>query len=365
MPACGAEPSVRAAFAEQAGWCRSLASPLTALLCDALATRDWPEGEVARRMQAWPGDPRPSADAVPLRLCGGLHARVRDGTAAGLARCYPPHALPAAGTLWTALAEVLAKPELVAWLDRPPQTNEVGRSNALFAGAMAFVARHRVPVALYELGASAGLNLNMARFGYVLGGARAGDAGSPLQLAPEWTGPPPPGVAVEVVARHGVDRTPIDPARDGDRLLAYVWADQPRRIAQLEAALTVAAAHPVTVEAGDAADWIEQRLAEPPSIGTGRLVYHSIAFQYFSLPSQLRVRAAIERAGAGASEASPVGWLRFERSPDAQDPELRLVSWPGGVDRLLATCHPHGTYIHWLGDAPARVRAADSSAPAR
>ena len=365
MPACGAEPSVRAAFAEQAGWCRSLASPLTALLCDALATRDWPEGEVARRMQAWPGDPRPSADAVPLRLCGGLHARVRDGTAAGLARCYPPHALPAAGTLWTALAEVLAKPELVAWLDRPPQTNEVGRSNALFAGAMAFVARHRVPVALYELGASAGLNLNMARFGYVLGGARAGDAGSPLQLAPEWTGPPPPGVAVEVVARHGVDRTPIDPARDGDRLLAYVWADQPRRIAQLEAALTVAAAHPVTVEAGDAADWIEQRLAEPPSIGTGRLVYHSIAFQYFSLPSQLRVRAAIERAGAGASEASPVGWLRFERSPDAQDPELRLVSWPGGVDRLLATCHPHGTYIHWLGDAPARVRAAEARLPAR
>ena len=365
MPACGAEPSVRAAFAEQAGWCRSLASPLTALLCDALATRDWPEGEVARPMQAWPGDPRPSADAVPLRLCGGLHDMVRDGTAAGLARCYPPHALPAAGTLWTALAEVLAKPELVAWLDRPPQTSEVGRSNALFAGAMAFVARYRVPVALYELGASAGLNLNMARFGYVLGGARAGDSGSPLQLAPEWTGPPPPGVAVEVVARHGVDRTPIDPARDGDRLLAYVWADQPRRIAQLEAALTVAAAHPVTVEAGDAADWIEQRLAEPPSIGTGRLVYHSIAFQYFSLPSQLRVRAAIERAGAGASEASPVGWLRFERSPDAQDPELRLVSWPGGVDRLLATCHPHGTYIHWLGDAPARVRAAEASVPAR
>ena len=359
MPPYAAEPRVRAAFAEQAEWCRSLASPLTALLCDALATCDWPEGEVARRMGAWPGDPRPSADAVPLRLCGGLHDMVRDGTAAGLARCYPPHALPEAGTLWTALAEVLAKPALAAWLDRPPQTNEVGRSNALIAGAMAFVARHRVPVALYELGASAGLNLNMARFGYELAGARAGYVESPLQLAPEWTGPPPPDVAVEVVARHGVDRTPIDAARDGDRLLAYVWADQPQRIAQLEAALTVAAAHPVTVEAGDAGDWIERRLAEPPSTGTGRLVYHSIAFQYFSYPSQLRVRAAIERAGAGASEASPVGWLRFERTPDAQDPELRLVSWPGGEDRLLATCHPHGTYTNWLGDAPARVRAAE------
>ena len=354
MPPYAAEQAVRAAFAEQAGWCRSLASPLTALVCDLMATRDWPEGAVARRLRAWPGDPRPSADAVPLRLCGGFHAMVRDGSATGLAACYPPNSLPEAGTLWIALAAGLARPDLAGWLDRPPQTNEVGRSNALFAGVMTFVDQYRVPVALYELGASAGLNLNMAHFGYDLGGCRAGEAGSPVQLVPEWTGPPPLYAAVEVVARRGVDRSPLDAARDGDRLLAFVWADQPQRIAQLEAALMIAAQHPVIVEKGDAADWIEAALAEVQAPGTGRLIYHSIAFQYFSPESQQRVARAIEQAGARATEVAPIGWLRFERTPDAQDPELRLVSWPGGEDRLLATCHPHGTYINWLGDAPAR-----------
>ncbi len=354
MRISAAEQGVRAAFAEQAGWCRALSSPLTALVCDLLAEREWPEGEVARRLREWPGDPRPSGDAVPLRLCGGLHAGVRNGSLFALAGCYPPNALPHAEPLGAAIDEAMVSPGLAEWLDRPPQTNEVGRSNALFAGLLAFVDRFPLPVALFELGASAGLNLRMDRFGYDLGGLRTGDPCSPLQLKPEWTGPPPPEARVEVIRRHGVDLTPLDPLSDGDRLLAFVWADQAQRIAQLEAALKVAEAHPVTLDAGDAAEWIEARLAEPQSEGTSRLVYHSIALQYFPPASQQRVAAAIERAGERATEIAPIGWLRFERSPDEQDPTLRLRSWPGGEDRLLATSHPHGAYINWLGDAPAR-----------
>jgi hypothetical protein len=345
---------VRAAFAEQAKWCRALGSPLTALVCDLVAEREWPEGEVARRLREWPGDPRPSGEAVPLRLCGGLHAGIRDGTLPALAGCYPPNALPHAEVLGDAIDEALVSRGLAEWLDRPPQTNEVGRSNALFAGVLAFAERYPLPVALFELGASAGLNLRMDRFGYDLGGLRAGDPSSPLQLRPEWTGAAPPDARVEVIGRHGVDLTPLDPLRDGDRLLAFVWADQAQRIAQLEAALKVAEAHPVTLDGGDAAEWIEARLAEPQSEGTSRLIYHSIAFQYFPPASQQRVAAAIERAGVRATEMTPIGWLRFERTPDEQDPTLRLKSWPCGEDQLLATSHPHGAYINWLADSPAR-----------
>jgi len=354
VPASAAEQAVRAAFAEQAGWCRSLASPLTALVCAIIAEDAWPEGEVARRLCAWPGDPRPSGDAVPLRLCGGLHAAVRAATQPQLASCYPPNPPPERETLAEAVREAMRSPDLARWLDRPPQTNEVGRANALFAGLLAFADRYPLPLALFELGASAGLNLNMDRFGYDLGGLHAGDPASPLQLRPDWTGPPPPAARVEVIGRRGIDLTPLDALRDGDRLLAFVWADQARRIEQLAAALTVAHAHPPTVDRGDAADWLEAQLADPPPPGTGRLIYHSIAFQYFPPDSQERVTQAIEQAGASATERTPLGWLRFERTPDEQDPTLRLRVWPGDEDRLLATCHPHGTYINWLDRAPAR-----------
>ncbi|MEO7787180.1 MAG: DUF2332 domain-containing protein [Sphingomicrobium sp.] len=354
MPASAAEQAVRAAFAEQAGWCRALASPLTALLCEIMSEDEWPEGRVADRLRDWPGDPRPSADAVPLRLCGGLHAAVREASQPLLAACYPPHPLPDRDRLAEAVRDALRAPDLARWLDRPPQTNEVGRANALFCGLLAFVARFPLPVTLFELGASAGLNLNMVRFGYDLGGLSTGDPRSPLQLRPEWTGPPPPAVVPRVIDRRGIDLTPLDAARDGDQLLAFVWADQARRIAQLGDALEIARAHPPHVDTGDAAEWIEARLAEPQPPGTARLVYHSIAFQYFPPASQARVTAAIETAGAMATVQSPLGWLRFERTPDEQDPTLRLRCWPGDEDRLLATCHPHGTTINWLADAPAR-----------
>ena len=309
---------------------------------------------MARRLREWPGDPRPSGDAVPLRVCGGLHAGVRAGSLPALAACYPPNAIPETERLGAAIDEAMVAPGLAEWLDRPPQTNEVGRANALFAGLLVFAQHFPLPVALFELGASAGLNLRMDRFGYDLGGLRVGDPASPLQLRPDWTGAPPPHARVDVIGRHGVDLTPLDPLRDGDRLLAFVWADQARRIAQLEAALEVARAEPITLDAGDAADWIEARFAEPQPEGSSRLIYHSIAFQYFMPESQQRVAAAIKRAGQRATKTTPIGWLRFERTSDEQDPTLRLRSWPRGKDRLLATSHPHGTYVNWLGDVRAR-----------
>lgn len=350
MPASAAEILVREAFTEQAGWCRSLASPLTAQVCDLLASREWPDGEVAERLRTWPGDPRASADAVPLRLCGGLHAAVRSGEAPELAATYPPNLLLSPDEMWPAVHKTMTLPGLSAWLDGPPQTNEVGRSNALVSGLLTFADRFGKPIELLELGASAGLNLNLDRFSFDLGGHHIGNASSPLKLTPEWRGPPPPLANLKVVDRAGVDQSPVDAIAEGDRLLAYVWADQQQRIAQLEAALEVARAHPIQVEQADAAPWIEERLARPQPEGTGRAIMHSIAFQYFPPSTQARVTAAIEAAGRMASEDRPLGWLRFERLADEKDPSIRLQIWPGGGDFLLGHSHPHGASISWSGD---------------
>lgn len=347
MPGSATEAAVRAAFARQSEWAEALGSPLMVRLCRLLSERLDRESEVGRRVLDWPGEAGAFADALPLRLTGGLHALVRSGEAPGLAACYPPNPLPGEERLWAALRPVLANPDLLPWLESAPQTNEVGRSAVLMSGLLVVADQFQQPVELLELGASAGLNLLLDRYGYDLGGLSAGDAGSPLQLKPEWMGDPPPRSRVEVTKRAGVDLKPLDPRRDGERLLAYVWPDQRRRLAQLEAALGIAAADPPDVDQGDAAEWVETKLAEPQPAGATRVVLHSIAFQYFPEGTKRRIVAAMEGAGRAASRAAPLAWLRFEHDPDDERLTLRLRTWPG-QESLLAYAHPHGKVVHWV-----------------
>jgi hypothetical protein len=317
-------------------------------LCRLLGERLDRSTEAGRRVLDWPGRADAFNDAVPLRLAGGLHALVRRGDAPGLAGCYPPNPLPDDEALWAALRPVLGNPELKTWLDGPPQTNEVGRSAVLMSGLLVVADSFPQPVELLELGASAGLNLLLDLYAFDLGGVRAGDPGSALRFRPEWKGTPPPEARVEVARRQGVDLHPLDVRCDGDRLLAYVWPDQPRRLAQLEAALAVAAEAPPRVETGEAADWLEARLAAPQETGVTRVVLHSIAFQYFPEATKARIEAALEAVGATATLSAPVAWLRYEYDPRDERITLRLKTWPTGEDRLLADCHPHGSRVEWL-----------------
>jgi hypothetical protein len=348
VPDSATEASIRAAFARQAQWAIKLDSPFMAKLCGLLAERLDRSTEAGRRVLDWPGRADPFTDALPLRLTGGLNALVRSGEAPGLSGCYPPNALPGDGALWASIRPVLDEPKLLSWLESAPQTNEVGRSAVLMSGLMVTSDLFPKPMELLELGASAGLNLMPDRYGHDLGGVRAGDRESILQLRPEWTGPPPPDAQVEIVRRRGVDLHPLDARWDGGRLLAYVWPDQARRLAQLEAALAVATEDPPEVEAGDAGDWLHLRLGEPRPRGITRVVLHSIAFQYFPDSTRARITAAMEEAGAAAGFEAPLAWLRYEHD-GGERITLRLRTWPDGQDRLLAYCHPHGSKVQWLG----------------
>jgi hypothetical protein len=348
VPVSATETAARAAFARQAEWAVKLESPFMARLCALLGERLDGETAVGRRVLDWPGTADAFADALPLRLTGGLHALVRRGDVPDLAACYPPNPLPDEHRLWAALRPVLDEADLLPWLDSAPQTNEVGRSAVLMSGLLVVCALFRQPVELLELGASAGLNLVLDRYGYDLGRVRAGDPRSPLQISPRWKGPPPPDVPVIVARRSGVDLNPLDPRRDGDRLLAYVWPDQRRRLEQLEAALALAAEDPPGIEPGDAAGWTEARLAEPRVPGSTRVLLHSIAFQYFPDESKRRIRAAVDEAGAAASAAAPLAWLRYEHDDGDGRITLRLRTWPDDEERLLGHCHPHGSSIRWL-----------------
>jgi hypothetical protein len=156
---------------------------------------------------------------------------------------------------------------------------------------------------------------------------------------------------VEVLARHGVDLLPFDLRRavDRERLLAYVWADQPERLARIEAAIGIAKSGPPAVTHGEAAGWLERQLAPAGAAGRVRVVMHTVAFQYFPAASQERIVAHLQTLGAAATAEAPLAWLRFEIEPEVPEgAALRLTLWPGGRERLLAVGDPHGRLMRWL-----------------
>jgi hypothetical protein len=347
--------AVRQGFRHQAAVCIAAGAPFTGRLCGLVAERLTTAG-VGDRVLDWPGNPEHDVDALPLRLMGGLHDLARSGRRAALSALYEAlgEGIDDDGA-WAIVDAALTQEIewLSPWLDGPPQTNEVARSAGLMGGLMVLSERYGLPFAIYELGASAGLNTVLDRYAFDLGGVQAGNPASLLTIAPEWRGAPPPAAKVQVLRRGAVDRAPMDP---GDpmtrrRLSAYIWADQKARMARLDKALSIAEAQATRVETGDAADWLERKLDPAPEPGVCRVVIHTIAYQYFSADTQARVRARIEAAGAGATEAAPVGWLRLEAEGGAFErrPVLRLTAWPGIEDRVLALAHPHGDWFDWRG----------------
>jgi len=56
----------------------------------------------------------------------------------------------------------------------------------------------------------------------------------------------------------------------------------------------------------------------------------------------------MESAGARATRAAPLAWLRME-GVRLEEAELRLRLWPDGADAVLARVHWHGAEVRWLG----------------
>ncbi len=338
--------TIIAGFHQQAAFCRQTGSALTARVLDTLVAVMDRSTRTGARILDWPGDPM--VDALKLRIAGGLNALARSGQEPEMTALYAS----GEGDWEGVIARVLRDRDdwLFPWLDSAPQTNEVARSGILWPGMMEIARRFGPQLEILELGASGGLNLNMDRFGYDLGGVAAGDASSAVQLAPRWEGTPPSFSAVEIVARRGVDLNPLDMTDPAvaTRMLAYIWPDQTERVARAEAAIGIARACPPPLDRGDGVAWLAAQLARPQKSGVTRVIYHSVALQYFPVEGRRAVRAMIEAAGADASSTLPLAWLSMEFPTKVTEAHLTLRSWPGdGAEELLALAHPHGAWIKW------------------
>lgn len=334
-------------FAEFAVYEGQLSSPLYARLSQRIAA-DPEVLALAAEARSTP---------VPNLLLGAVHYLLLTGVAHPLAVFYPSLTpSPRTDADPYPAFQAFCRKHYAAIRDllrtRRVQTNEVRRCACLLP-AFAQVARQAPdrPLALLEIGPSAGANLLWDRYGYDYGDAgRYGDPRSPVQLqcVLRGTGRPLfPTRLPPVVSRLGLDLNPVD-VRDADAVLwlrALIWPEHAHRAALLTEAIVVAQQHPPRLLAGDALDLLPTVLPTVPADAT-LCIFHSFTLNQFQ-------RAARERFGAILAEHSrqrDIYRVFIEARPGSDYPHLGCTTFRHGVatEQTLAMCNAHGEWFEWL-----------------
>jgi hypothetical protein len=335
--------------------CRALGSPLYGQLLSWAAADLLDGGPTAEILDDYLD--QPVSSVLALRMLGGVHALVLTGQAPELAAFYPSAGGTASSgpdgvAAWAALRQTLAvhRAFIRDWLQRPPQTNEVGRGAALIGGLRYVAAEAALPVRLVEVGASAGLNLRADHFRITGAAGRYGDPASPVVLADGWQGEPLPASPVEVIARTGGDLDPIDPVSPAGSLTltAYVWPDQAARLARLRGALALARQVPADLRRESATATLARTALVP---GSWTVIWHSIFRQYLSGPQREELADGVARLAGTATASARLAYLYLEQSRSGGCP-VTLTTWPGGERRVLGAAPAHGVPVTW-GAAPA------------
>lgn len=350
-------------FQIQASACHALGSPFYGALLQRMAKDILADGPTAAVLAGHENDPGPSV--LALRLMAGAHYLALTGAAPDLAKHFPStggDGDPA--RTWPALVDLMrnAPLELSARLQHAPQTNEVGRAAALFGALLAIAGPEPLPVRLFEIGASGGLNLRADRFCYRSADHHRYGPLSPVTLDPAFmTQPTPEPGLIHVVERRGADTAPIDPltAEGAARLASFVWPDQHERLQRLRSAILVAGQYAAPVDKAGAADFAD--LIEPVP-GHLTVLWHSVMLQYLDPAEKVRMADRLNQIGARATDLAPFAHISFEpRRLTAQGTRRYLLSaetWPGGTHQILGEAPAHGMPVIWGEPAPDRERPA-------
>lgn len=237
---------------------------------------------------------------------------------------------------------------------RRVQTNEVGRCAYLLPSAvwMNKLIADR-PLALIEIGTSAGLNLLWDQYAYrydLRGSSLVANAGESSVLINSELRRTAPALSPmpQVVARLGCDLNVIDLGNADDRawLNALIWPEHADRRALLAAALAEARRHKLHVLQGDAAERWDMLVALAPS-DAALLVYHTHVLNQLSDAA----RAALDAKISMTSHARPVMRLGNDFvEGDGVAYRLELQHWTDGTATThhLANVHGHGRWVEWL-----------------
>jgi hypothetical protein len=319
------------------------------------------EGEIAERLrEAW-SERRfgPFYERPMLLLAAIRDDALREGEGHPLWEAIAVHDPELETVTPDAVAAALGAERDHLWrtlATRYVQTNDISRAIAwMWPAAIAAREDPGRPLALHDVGASAGLNLIADRAGVTW--ERAG--GGELSL-----GSLPP-----IVGRAGYDLRPVDVFDDAQArwLLACVWPGQHTRAEGLEAGIAAfrdAAGAPDAprLEVLDAAE-VPARL---PVAGPGdprAIVYGTIMRDYLADDVRERYRAGMLNWLRACAPGAAI-WSEFEITTEerGEGPPVDLIAHvrgDGGEESLLlARCEPHPRSIEVSDEAVERLRAA-------
>jgi hypothetical protein len=229
-------------------------------------------------------------------------------------------------------------------LRRRTQTNEPARCAVL----LPVLARLPGPLALIEVGASAGLCLLPDRYGYAYEGR------SPFGPEPRFpcranAATPLPTCVPRVSWRAGLDLNPLDVRSDDDMawLETLVWPDQPDRLARLRSAVAVARADPPRIAAGDLLTALRDLAAEAPGNAT-LVVFHTAVLAYISDPDDRAgfVRTVRDLNAVWISNEAPFVFPDIAARYTAPGPRGAFLLAVNGEP--VAWTDPHGAWIEWI-----------------
>jgi len=202
------------------------------------------------------------------------------------------------------------------------------------------------PLALIEVGASAGLNLLADRYSYDYAGYRlAGrDPAAPtLRCQPRGPVPLPPRVPA-VAWRAGLDLNPLDVASDEDVrwLSCLVWPGEGDRADRLAAAIAAARRDPPAVRRGDLLTALPALAAEAPA-GATLVVYHTSVLYQVAADQRERFIRAVRGLGAAWLSSEAPGVVPGTAGP-ARDGQTCVLARDG---RPIGYADSHGTWLQW------------------
>ncbi|MFC7329761.1 DUF2332 domain-containing protein [Marinactinospora rubrisoli] len=237
-------------------------------------------------------------------------------------------------------------------LARLTQTNESARCAVL----LPLLAALPQPLALIEVGASAGLCLYPDRYRYAYDGAEAfGHPDSPITLPCRTSGPvPPPCPLPTVTWRAGIDLNPLSASDPEDVrwLESLVWPEQRERLTRLRGALSVARGEPALLLRGDLNATVRRLVAQAPA-GATPVVFHSAVLAY--LPGAARqefVRTVRELPCHWISNEAPGVLPGLKERLPVPVPAGRGVFLLALDGRPVAFTSPHGQRLDWFAREP-------------
>jgi hypothetical protein len=232
---------------------------------------------------------------------------------------------------------------------RGTQTNEPRRCAVL----LPVLAQIEGPIALLEVGASAGLCLYPDRYSYSYDGRRLDPVEGPSTVLLECatTGNPPiPAALPEIVWRAGIDLNPLDltNADDVNWLETLIWPAQHERLARIHAAIEIVRADPPRIIRGDAIDDLPPLVAAAPPNAT-LVIVSSAAIVYLTPEPRARFIEYVRSLNAAwiSNEGSGIVPVAAAALGDRIPPVLgQMLLSLNEVPRAFTG--PHGDRLDWL-----------------